>query len=120
MTFSPPGLSPGKLDTRLFSEKEGEDEDADFYEECLCYDCMHQRGDFSGYYEDNQLRGIVQHYKQLHDLVSNISVDEIEPIQGETNTTETETKIAVAKTADQKKITIIQRLAGATFVDKKD
>ena len=115
-----PGLSPGENRHATFSEKEDEDEYADFYEECLCYDCIDQRGDFSGYYEDNQLRGIVQHYKQLHDLVSNISVDEIEPIQGETNTTKTETKIAVAKTADQKKITIIQRLAGATFVDKKD
>ena len=111
---------PGENRHATFSEKEDEDEYADFYEECLCYDCIHQRGDFSGYYEDNQLRGIVQHYKQLHDLVWNKSIDQIEPIQGETNTTETETKIAVAKTADQKKITIIQRLAGATFVDKKD
>ena len=120
MTFSPPRLSPGENRHATFSEKEDEDEYADFYEECLCYDCMHQRGDFSGYYEDNQLRGIVQHYKQLHDLVWNKSIDEIESIEGEANTTETETKIAVAKTVDQKKITIIQRLAGATFVDKKD
>ena len=107
------GLSPGENRHATFSEKEDEDEYADFYEECLCYDCIDQRGDFSGYYKDNQLRGIVQHYKQLHDLVWNKSNDEIEPIQGETNTTETET-------VDQKKITIIQRLAGATFVDKKD
>ena len=114
------GLSPGENRHATFSEKEDEDEYADFYEECLCYDCIDQRGDFSGYYEDNQLRGIVQHYKQLHDLVWNKSNDEIESIEGEANTTETETKMAVAKTVDQKKITIIQRLAGATFVDKKD